>query len=360
MEQTGSISFESATSHTTWLHLNADIAVYNSKNGTCGCYCDPCCAYDNFSMSPATLLVEVNGTPVALVPFGCYCNGQQDILEANITATNTSTAIYVNGGLIGESPGTTTINVDFAPVAQGGVNCYGAYDTSECYSAPVTLSPPPPATVSPAVTLSCPAGVLVVGSGGGYVEVNPTNDECVWSAVPQESWLSVTNGFGTGQYGGFDFTAAPNSGGANLVGSIAVTGATVNVIIGGSSGTASITVRQTGPISKQAGIPGHYYTIWNDGSITVTIGGVKETVYYGNGLYDTTAAVAAQLAASLGQPGTLTTTALSGVSVILTSKLRGSGTHYSITHAYSYDASDFTAPAFEITQSGTSMTGGAN
>ncbi|MGH9505926.1 MAG: hypothetical protein ACRD13_03290, partial [Terriglobales bacterium] len=198
---------------------------------------------------------------------------------------------------------------------------------------------------------------------GGYIEVNPTNNECVWSAVPQESWLSVTNGFGTGQYGGFDFTAAPNSGGANLAGTIAVTGATVNVIIGGTTGTAStatITVRQTGPVSKQAGIPGHYYTIWNDGSITVTIGGIKETLYYGNGLYDTTAAVAAELAAYLGQPGTLITTAVSGASIILTSKLRGSGTNYSITHAYSYDASDFYAPAFEITQSGTTMTGGAN
>ena len=180
-EQTGSMSFESADSHTTWLHLNAEVAVYSPTNGTCSCYCDPCCAYDNFGLSPATLLLDVNGK-LSIQPFGCYCNGQQDVLVANITVTNVQTIVYDGqGNLIGVSPGETTINVEFDPITLGGVNCYGAYDTSSCYSAPVGLSPPPPATVTPTVSLSCPTGVLVVGSGTGAYD---TKETCTATGTP--------------------------------------------------------------------------------------------------------------------------------------------------------------------------------
>ena len=85
---------------------------------------------------------------LSIQPFGCYCNGQQDVLVANITVTNTQVTVYSGGALVGVGPGETTINVGFDPITLGGVNCYGAYDTSSCYSDPVSLSPPPPATVT--------------------------------------------------------------------------------------------------------------------------------------------------------------------------------------------------------------------
>ncbi len=188
-EQSGSMSFESADSHTTWLHLNAEVAVYNPANGTCGCYCDPCCTYDNFGLSPATLLLDVNGK-LSIQPFGCYCNGQQDVLIATITVTNTQVTVYSGGELVGVGPGETTINVEFDPITLGGVNCYGAYDTSSCYSAPVTLSPPPPATVTPSVSVACSAATLVMGTGTGAFDtsgtctasVDPSGGSYAWSA----------------------------------------------------------------------------------------------------------------------------------------------------------------------------------
>jgi hypothetical protein len=84
-------------------------------------------------------------------------------------------------GVIAVGPGQTTINVEFDPITPGGVNCYGAYDTSSCDSAPVSLSPPPPATVTPTVSLSCPTGVLVVGSGAGAYD---TQEACTATGTP--------------------------------------------------------------------------------------------------------------------------------------------------------------------------------
>jgi hypothetical protein len=84
-------------------------------------------------------------------------------------------------GVIGVAPGQTTTNVEFDPITLGGVNGYGAYDTSSCYSAPVSPSPPPPATVTPDVALSCPTGVLVVGSGAGAYD---TQETCTATGTP--------------------------------------------------------------------------------------------------------------------------------------------------------------------------------
>ncbi|MGH3166387.1 MAG: hypothetical protein ACRDN0_10900 [Trebonia sp.] len=122
------------------------------------------------------------------------------MLEANITITNTSTATYVNGNLIGVSPGTTTVNVDFEPLVMGGVECYGANDTQNCYSAPVTLNPPPPATVGPGAAVSCSAATLVMGQGSGTYDtggtctasVDPTGGTYAWSVNTNTVTLSGT------------------------------------------------------------------------------------------------------------------------------------------------------------------------
>jgi hypothetical protein len=96
---------------------------------------------------PATLLLDANGK-LSIQPFGCYCNGQQDLLEATITVTNTQVTAYSGGALVRVGPGQTTINVEFDPITPGGVNGYGACNRPSCHSAPVSPSPSPPATVT--------------------------------------------------------------------------------------------------------------------------------------------------------------------------------------------------------------------
>ncbi len=198
--------------------------------------------------------------------------------------------------------------------------------------------------------------------GGGYVGVSPTNAECVWSAVPQESWITVSSATGTGG-GGFSFDAAPNSNGATLIGAVAVAGQNVSLDIGGTSGassTATLTIYASGSTSKQIDCPYHCFTVWDNSSISVTVGGITAQVW-GYPQTDTAASVAGYLANAFNDyPGSLVTATVSGSKVTITSKLRGSATDYAVSHSYTWNSSYFGDSAFSVVQSSAAMTGGAN
>lgn len=196
-------------------------------------------------------------------------------------------------------------------------------------------------------------------SSGHWDSVTTSNDECVWTAQPQASWLSTTNQTGTGS-AGFYLLAAPNSNSANLAGTVNVMGQTLTVYEGGTGGTSSsgsLTISGY-EASTQSGCPYHCYTVYESENIYVTIGGVTVSAgasKYGN---STSSAVAQALANAINGAGAgmPVSASVSGSTVALTSKLHGSGTDYSISVSYSW-SSPFTTPDFNVSASG--MSGGS-
>ena len=196
-------------------------------------------------------------------------------------------------------------------------------------------------------------------SSGHWDSVTTSNDECVWTALPQASWLSTTNQTGTGS-AGFYLLAAPNSNSANLAGTVNVMGQTLTVYEGGTGGTSSsgsLTVSGY-EASTQSGCPYHCYTVYESENIYVTVGGVTVAAgasKYGN---STSSAVAQALANAINGAGAgmPVSASVSGSTVALTSKLHGGGTDYSISVSYSW-SSPFTTPDFHVSASG--MSGGS-
>ena len=147
-QQTGSLSFENLDGHTKSMTVNIGVAVYNPFTATCGCYCTPCCNYNNFGISPAIIQLQVDGN-FNIYGTACYCNGT---MYYNMSGyiTNVSANVFdANGNQItGTGPGNTTVYYQFNAIIVGGANCYGAYQGGCSYAAPEAEAPaqvdPPP------------------------------------------------------------------------------------------------------------------------------------------------------------------------------------------------------------------------
>ncbi|MGH9542621.1 MAG: hypothetical protein ACRD2H_12150 [Terriglobales bacterium] len=179
--------------------------------------------------------------------------------------------------------------------------------------------------------------------------------------MAQAPWLSVTGNQTGTDSGFFDFSASPNSGGANLTGEIAVMGQTTTVVIGGTEGaraTGSGTV-SGGPQSNTVCQYGSCHTTWESGTVTWNVGGFSAQVQYGG---DSVSAAA--LASSLAQQFNSNVSSpvqavVSGATLSLTSKLPGAAADYPMSVSYTWNT-QFPSPAFTLTLSGSAMVGGSN
>lgn len=205
-------------------------------------------------------------------------------------------------------------------------------------------------------------------SGGTYAVSVTTQSNCVWSAVSNSSWLTVSAGAsGTGS-GSFSFTAAPNSGSSDLSGTITVMSQTLTVIVGspvGTPGTGSVTI-QGSPVSQTFNMCPNSYpyycpaTIPDYGTIYVTVGSETFSVSYGSSS-DTAASLASGLANAINQQtlSPISATA-SGSTVTIMSTINGAATNYALSTSYTYNTTYYSYPAFTASTSGSSLTGGTD
>src|SRR5882724_7250342 len=136
-------------------------------------------------------------------------------------------------------------------------------------------------------------------------------------------------------------------------GSVAVAGTEQST--GGAATSGSGTVTISGTEGSVCLCPP---TIYDTGTVSVTVNGVQKSVTYSH--FSTPTTIATALAAAFHNDGSAPADATSsGAVVTLTARATGSSSNYSLsTGLSSNDPADFTPPSFSITKSGAAFTGG--
>jgi RHS repeat-associated protein len=152
-------------------------------------------------------------------------------------------------------------------------------------------------------------------------------------------------------------TGTAGSGSITISGSLAVVSTTPGSYATGSvtvSGMEQSTVPPCPPPPQECG---NQNTIYDSGSVTITVNGNPDFSAYGQ--FDTSTTVASGLAQAIANDSNApVTVSLSGTTISLTSKAAGSGANYSLSSNPSWDSSDFPLSSFTGNTSGSSLTGG--
>ncbi len=211
--------------------------------------------------------------------------------------------------------------------------------------------------------------IVIQPSGGTYTVPLYAGAGCVWSAVSNASWLTITAGAsGTGS-GSFSFTAAPNSGTTDLSGTITVMSQTLTVVIGspvGSPGSGTVTINGS-PQSATINFCPQWgwcpVTVAEFGSVSVTVAGMTFTTTYDGST--TGSEIASYLASQMSYQGSLLSATVSGTTITITSAINGAATNYPLSTSYTFQSiysgyQFFSGPAFTAVPSGSALTGGTN
>ena len=99
------------------------------------------------------------------------------------------------------------------------------------------------------------------------------------------------------------------------------------------------------------------YTVYDSGTVSVTINGFVASTSYAAG--SDSNSVTGGLLAALNSAASPVTATSNGNNIVMTAKGAGTVTNYSFTASTSYDTTDFTTPSFAVTPSSGSFTGGS-
>lgn len=215
------------------------------------------------------------------------------------------------------------------------------------------------------------ANAISIPSGGGSATISvSTGTGCVWSAASNGTWLTISNGSGTGP-GSFTVSAPANAGSTDLLAIVTVMSQTLTVIEGnpvGTPGTGTVTITGA-PNFAVICTPGcspscsdvctQYIT--ESGTIWVNIGGdIFSVAYSGSIKQQGLSILATNLANAINAGPSLVTASVSGPTITVTSKVKGALTNYGLSTWYAYDTRYFSTPAFTATLSAPTMTGGTD
>ncbi len=344
-----------ADSHTgsttsTYMHRTLDQALAGSQ------FQVPTPASCTFAPSPSIYPISGNGgtgTFTVNTGAGCKWSATSDAAWISITSGSSGTSTGNASFSVTANP-TTTPRTGTITVGSSLSSATGSFTVQEAGVCTYSLSPGRTLAIQP--------------SGGTYAVSVTTQSNCVWSAVSNSSWLTVSAGAsGTGS-GSFSFTAAPNSGSSDFSGTITVISQTLTVIIGspvGTPGTGSVAF-QGSPVSQTFNMCPNSYpyycpaTIPDYGTIYVTVGSETFSVSYGSSS-DTAAGLASELANAINQQtlSPISATASSST-VTITSTINGAATNYALSTSYTYNTAQYSYPAFTASASGSSLTGGTD
>jgi RHS repeat-associated protein len=148
-------------------------------------------------------------------------------------------------------------------------------------------------------------------------------------------------------------TASQSSGTVNLTSKLSGSGGNYSLSASVTSILGSFTTAPSG-----ATLTGGSST-YDTGTVSVTVGGVEETVSYGQS--DTPTTIASNLAAKFNSdPSSLASGSASGGTLNLTSKATGSGSNYTLAASETWNSSKFSHASFTTSPSGADLTGGTN
>jgi pimeloyl-ACP methyl ester carboxylesterase len=308
----------------------------------------------SFSASPTSYSISASGGTSSFgISTGAGCQW---------SAVSSTPWISITAGSSGTSTGNISFSVAANPVTLTRTGTITVGNASS--SATFTVQEAGLCTYG----LSAYAVSIPSGGGSATVTVYTQNDNgCVWSAVPNESWITITSGASGTATGSFTLSAAANPGDTDLLGTVTIMSQTLSVILGnpiGTPGTGSITINgspkyiyvckpgcATGCAKSCATLTYEYGTVY------LGVGGDTYSASYSGG--ETAAQLVANLANAINS-GSLVSASVSGSTITLTSKVNGSLTNYSLSTSYTYDTTHFSSPAFTGSTSGASLTGGTD
>jgi RHS repeat-associated protein len=161
----------------------------------------------------------------------------------------------------------------------------------------------------------------------------------------------------------------PNGGSATPgAGAVTLGGSEQSKIVqtqAGAAGTGTVTIGGPGEQSISSCRPGcspvcSVYCIVNtfdSGTVAVTVNGFSKSVTYSNG--STFSSIASALVSAFnGDSASPVTASPNGSVVIITAKVIGAATNYTLSTSVTYDSSHFSQPSFTATPSGSNLTGG--
>ncbi len=195
--------------------------------------------------------------------------------------------------------------------------------------------------------------VLSSSAGNGSVQILGSEQS---KGTATGATGSVAIGTSTGGEQSEQTTAATNSTGA-----ISVSGSEQSSTTPGASAVGSVVIAGTERETTYSS-PGCHQrscstTVWDTGTVTVTVGGVSESVGYGEG--SSSSSIASALATAFSG-STLVAASVSGSAISFTAKSNGTSGDYSLNTSVNYNGTYFSSASFSATPSGSAMTGGAN
>jgi RHS repeat-associated protein len=229
--------------------------------------------------------------------------------------------------------------------------------------------------VSGSASLSVSGGGTCISNGhGGYYPETGTVSVTVngvQTATGSTSWGGTCD-----QYGNFTLGPTLAQIASNLASSLAGSAAGVNATSSGTTiqisakatGTstnyalsASYTATLSSPfvsVSAPASLTGGKNGASDSGTVAVTVGGFQASTTYGSG--STSSSIASALATQLSASGSPVTVQLSGSTITLTADTTGTASNYSLSGLVTWNTQSFSSPSFNISSSGSTLTGGAN
>jgi RHS repeat-associated protein len=151
--------------------------------------------------------------------------------------------------------------------------------------------------------------------------------------------------------------------GSNIALTTRQTGATVNYSLAASVSydsshfsSSSFSAAPSGN-ALTGGTNGSGPTVYNSGTVSLTINGTPQSVSYGNG--DTASSVASKLSTAFSSNSSVSVSA-SGSTLNITAKTGGANTNYSYSSSATYNSTYFTGPSFTLSPAGGTLSGGAD
>ena len=149
--------------------------------------------------------------------------------------------------------------------------------------------------------------------------------------------------------------------GTRATGSVTIQGSEQSKVTssgGGGSGSGCDPSTSVCPLGDGGGSGGGS-TIYDAGTVTITVNGHNDSYTYGQN--DSSSTVATGLANAINADSAAFVTATaSGSTVSLTTTTPGSRTNYSLSSSSSWDSNDFSGPSFTPSNSGSTLTGGGD
>ena len=260
----------------------------------------------NYSVSPTSVSVPSTGS-----------NGSVSVVTGSScawTAVSNDSWITITSGASMSGLGSTNYSV--------AVNSTGSPRTGTLTVAGQTVTITQGATCTYSIS---PTSVSVPSTGSNQSVAVTTGSGCAWTAVSNDSWITITSGASMSGLGSTNYSVAVNSTGSPRTGTLTVAGQTVTITQGAtctySISPTSVSVPSTGSNQSVAVTTGSgcaWTAVSNDSWITITSGASM------SGLGSTNYSVAVN---STGSPRTGTLT-VAGQTVTIT---QGATCTYSVS-----------------------------